>query len=329
MKKVLILFGGNSFEHEVSCRSAKCILENIDQELFEITAVCIDKQNNWYLFDNDLELLLTDKRPWYTEKNLINNIIEFLKGFDIVFPVLHGPNGEDGTIQGMLDLFDIKYVGPKILSSAIGMDKEISKIVFNHHNIPIIPYLTVKDKNYNIKKIEKELGYPMIVKPARGGSSIGVNKANNKKELISAIEDALKIDNKIIIEKFIIGRELECSILENKNILVSTVGEIASANELYDYNAKYQNENSKTLIPANLPKKVINDIQKYAKEVFIAIEAKNLSRIDFFYDEKNQQIYLNEINTLPGFTSISMYPKLWEYEKITTKDLITILINNA
>lgn len=328
MKKVLIIFGGNSLEHEISCKSAKCILDNIDYEKFDVTSVCIDKQNNWYLFNDDQEILLTEKGLGIT-KNLINNIIEFLKTFDVVFPVLHGTNGEDGTIQGMLELFNIKYVGSKILGSSAGMDKEIAKIIFEHFNIPVIPYLVIYENKYHYKNIEKKLGYPVIVKPAHGGSSIGVNKANNKKELKKAIDEAIKIDNKIIIEKFIIGRELECAILENKNILVSKVGEISSANEFYDYNAKYNNDNSKTIIPANLPKKVINDIQKYAKEAFIKIQAKNLSRVDFFYDEKNKQIYLNEINTIPGFTSISMYPKLWKHEKISTKELITILINNC
>lgn len=327
MKKVLIIFGGNSFEHEISCRSAKCILENIDINLFDITSILIDKNNNWYLFNDNLELLLAKERTYQSEKNKITNIIEFLKNFDVVFPLIHGPNGEDGTIQGMLDLFNIKYVGSKTLSSAIGMDKEMAKILFEHLNIPIIPYMVIHDNNP--KKVEKKFEYPVIVKPAHGGSSVGVSKANNRRELVEAINNALKIDTKIIIEKFINGRELECAVLENKKIIPSTIGEIIPSSEFYDYDAKYIKSDSKISIPAVLPKKVIKDIKKYSVKAFMGIEAKNLARIDFFYDEKNNQIYLNEINTIPGFTSISMYPKLFEYDKINCKELISLLLNNS
>ncbi|MEG0026433.1 MAG: D-alanine--D-alanine ligase family protein [Bacilli bacterium] len=326
MKKILMICGGNSFEHEISCKSAKCILDNIDKNLFEITVVGIDKQNNWYLFNDNYDDLFNNI---WIKADKINNIIDFIKIFDVVFPVLHGLNGEDGTIQGMLELFKIKYVGSKVLSSALGMDKQFSKIIFEKANIPITPYLTMHNNDINYQQIKKRLNFPVIVKPARGGSSCGVNKANNKKELNDAIQKANVFDTKIIIEKLIVGKELECAIVQGKKIMISSVGQIASANELYDYNAKYLNSNSQTIIPAKISKRISDMIKQYTKDAFIAINGNGLARVDFFYDEENDKIYLNEINTMPGFTSISMFPKLFEHDKISYKKLITFLINNA
>lgn len=324
--EVLILFGGNSSEHEVSVKSAKSILENIDYNKFTVTTVGISKKNEWFIFDDDLNLL--DKN-WLKHKVCkIDNIVEFIKKFDIVFPIIHGTNGEDGKLQGFLDLFDIKYVGSKTLASAVGMDKEFSKIVFNNLNIPQVPYLTIYEDNYDIKKIENHLGYPMIIKPANGGSSIGINKANNKKELLKAIKVASKYDSKIIVEKFIKARELECAILENKKLIISNIGEIISCNEFYDYDAKYKRK-SETSTNVNIPIEISNKIKEYAEIAFRGINAKDLARIDFFYDENNGQIYLNEINTLPGFTTISMYPQLLTQDKLTYTNLITSLIQNT
>lgn len=326
MKKVLVLCGGNSSEHKVSLISAKSILNNIDNNLFEASTVIIDYDNKWYEYGGKVDYLSEWKQQEY---EYIENIVDYLKKYDVVFPITHGTNGEDGKLQGMLDLFDIKYVGCKTSTSAICMDKDFSKMIFSYLGIPQVPFITITNKKFKIHDIIKKLGLPLIVKPANGGSSIGINKANNKKELKKAIIEAFKYDEKIIIEKFIKARELECGILEDKDFYISEIGEILPANEFYDYNAKYENKKSCTTIPAKLTKEVKDKIIKYVKIAFDGINGKGFARTDFFYDEDNGQLYLNEINTLPGFTEISMYPKLFAYSGIEYKDLITKLINNS
>ena len=314
MKKVLLLFGGNSYEYDVSLKSAKSIMDNYDKNKFDIIPVLITKNNKWIVYDTSLT----------NELYTIDNIINFIKTVDLVFPIIHGYGGEDGKLQGMLDFFNIKYVGCNTLTSAIGMDKEISKILFSHIGIPITPYIVIR-KNYNINKIERLLSYPIIIKPSNGGSSIGLSKADNRKELKKGIKEALKYDNKILLEKYIKGRELECAILENSKLIISDLGEILSENEIYDYEAKYIKK-SNTAIPTDIPTNVKRQIQKYAEKVFKFLNCKDLTRIDFFYDEENNKIYLNEINTLPGFTEISMYPKLIMDKKISYTNLITYLL---
>lgn len=326
MKKILLIFGGNSSEHEVSCLSAASILKNIDKKKFEISSVGISKNNEWFLFDSNIEFLENKKWLDVSKNNKINNIVFFLKQFDIVFPIIHGSNGEDGKLQGLLDLFNIKYVGSKTLSSALCMDKMFCKIIFSYLNIPQVPYF-ITDKKYD--NIKQDIKYPVIVKPSNGGSSIGINVAHNLKQLKKAIKIACKHDKKVIVEKFIIARELECSILKENKLHVSTVGEIVSSNIFYDYEAKYKKGDSKLIIPANVPKNIEENIKEYAKIIFSTLECDNLARIDFFYDEQNDNIYINEINTLPGFTNISMYSKLLEYDGIHFKDIITKLIENA
>lgn len=327
MKKVLLLFGGNSVEHEVSCKSVKSIAENIDRDLFSYELVGISKENKWYIFHGDLCLL--ENGNWL-EGNVeeIENILSYVKQFDVVFPMLHGANGEDGKIQGMLEMFGIPFVGCKTLASSIGMDKEMSKIFFKHLRIPEVPYEVVEDV-YDLDKIIEKLGFPMIVKPANGGSSIGIEKATDALELLAAIENAKKYDKKIIVEKFIESRELECAVLETKdNLILSKLGEIKASNSFYDYEAKYVMP-SQTEIVRNLPEDVVAKIQEYAKTIFQKLECSGYARIDFFYEEETDAIYINEINTIPGFTSISMYPELIKNEGISYKDLITILIENA
>lgn len=326
MKKVLLLCGGNSTEHEVSLVSSKSILENIDKEKFKVTPCIIDFDNCWYEYLGEVDFI----KDWKNyEVREITNIIEYLYSFDIVFPIIHGTNGEDGKLQGLLDLFDIRYVGCKTLSSAVGMDKDFSKMVFNYLGIPQVPFITLRNSDFKLNDIIKKIGFPMIVKPANGGSSIGINKAKNKKELKKAINNAFKFDSKIVIEKFIKARELECAILEDKDYYISEIGEIKSANEFYDYQAKYENAESYTIIPADLTKDVSNKIKEYSKLVFDGLNCKGLARIDFFYDEENNQVYLNEINTLPGFTSISMYPQLLMNEGLSYKEIITKLLSNC
>ena len=326
MKKVLLLCGGNSTEHEVSLVSAKSILENINTKLFEVTPVIIDYDNIWYEYLDEYQFL----NNWQTKNTkIIDNIVEYLYSFDVIFPIIHGYGGEDGKLQGMLDLFNIKYVGCKTLSSAACMDKDFSKMIFTYLEIPQVPFVTLNNSDFRLKDIIKELGFPMIVKPANGGSSIGITKVSSKRGLKNAINEAFKYDSKVVIEKFINARELECAVLEEEDYYISEVGEIKSANEFYDYEAKYENKESYTVIPAELEESVSDKIKEFAEIAFKGINCRGLARIDFFYDEENNQIYLNEINTLPGFTSISMYPKLFINEGISYKDLITKLINNC
>lgn len=306
MKKVLLIYGGSSPEHNISCESAKCIIENIDQNKYLIDCVYITPNNVW-LYQN---------KP-------ITNIIDHLKKFDVVFPITHGTNGEDGKLQGMLDLFNIKYVGSKWGTSYICMDKERTKQILNYYKIPQVPF-----QIYN-KKEKVIIPFPVIVKPSSGESSIGIEIARNNKQLKEAIKNALKYDQKIIIEKFIDAQELECAVLEDKNLIISEVGEIIANNDFYDYDTKYQNDKAEIKIDANIPKALKKQIKIYAKTVFNILNIKGLARIDFLYDKNTKKLYLNEINTLPGFTTISMYPKLIMNEGLSYKEIITKLIENA
>ena len=326
MKKVLILFGGNSTEHFISCKSAKSIFENIDKNLFSVEMAGISFYGDWYKFNDDLSYL--DNGNWLNSRILkIDNIISYLKDFDVIFPITHGNNGEDGKLQGMLDLFDIRYVGCKTSSSVIGFDKSLSKLLFESLGIPQVPYLVV-DSKYDLKSIIGIIDFPVIVKPCCGGSSIGISKALNKKELSKAIKNSLKYDNKVIIEKFLSCRELECSVLGNSDPIISFPGEIKPCNDFYDYDAKYV-QKSDTLIANDLPDSIILKIRDYSKKIIKGMGITDYSRIDFFYDEQDNCVYVNEVNTIPGFTSISMFPKLIEYEGINFTDLISILINNC
>lgn len=306
MKKVLLIYGGLSSEHDVSIKSAKSIEKHIDKNKFDLTKLYITKNNEW---------LVNNKK--------IDNIIDFLNRFDVVFPITHGKYGEDGKLQGLLDFFNLKYVGSKCGSSYIAMDKIRTKQILSYYHIPQVPYQIYKKKDKLI------IPYPVIIKPANGGSSIGISVANNKKEFKKGLKEALKYDENIIVEKFIKGQELECAVLEDKNIITSTIGEIKSANTFYDYEAKYENKESKLIIPANIDNNISNKIKEYSKQIFKMLDLKDLSRIDFFYDKENDKIYLNEINTLPGFTDISMYPMLLDDIGINYQDLITKLLYNA
>ena len=341
--KVGVIFGGMSTENEVSVVSAGSILGNIDRKKFEVFPIYIDKQGKWYIFIEDGK-----KRELGAEvENIIEieNIEEYLQKLDVVFPVLHGLYGEDGTIQGLFELLKIPYVGCKVLASSVGMDKVYTKIVFEKAGLNQTPYEYVRkykdtyiyiDENFDekildlkeiAKKITENLEFPMFVKPSNSGSSVGVKKAESEKELIENIEYASKFDNKILIEQGIKGREIECAVLGNEEVIASCVGEIKSADEFYSYDAKYKNEESKTEIPAEIPEEISEEIRKQAIKAFKAIDGKGLSRVDFFVEDKTNKIIINEINTMPGFTSISMYPKMFEKSGIPYRELITRLIN--
>jgi len=304
MKKVLLIYGGNSSEHEVSCNSAKAIIENID--------------TNKYILDS---LLITKNNEWISNDTKIDNIIEFIKKYDVIFPIIHGTNGEDGKLQGMLDLFNIKYVGSKCGPSFLGIDKERTKQVLYCNSIPQVPY-QIYNKNDKIC-----IPFPIIVKPATGGSSVGISVVNNKNELKKAIKLAQKYDKKIILEQFLENpKELECAILEDKKLIISDIGEVIHNNIFYDYESKYNCNEINTTLEADIDEKVKKQIRMYAKKAFKALELNGLARIDFFYHNGN--IYLNEVNTLPGFTKTSMYPMLIMNKGFSYKELITKLIEN-
>lgn len=320
MKKILILFGGNSHEHAISCKSAKTILTHIDYSRYQVTSAGIDHKNNWYQYNDDINLL---DENWLNLKiTKIDNIISFLKQFDKVFPIIHGNPEENGYLPALFDLFNIKYVGSNSISSMISYDKELTKIILNQVNIPQIPYLTIKN-NKKIKTLPFE--YPVIIKPAKCGSSIGINIANNLKEVNKYVKVALLYDDKVIIEKYIKSRELECSILQTNKLIASPIGEIKSSNKFYDYEAKYLKE-STLYIPANIDKVLATEITNLSIKIFKALSLSNLSRIDFLYDYNQHKLYFNEVNTMPGFTDISMYPLLFKEKGISIQELITNLL---
>jgi len=326
MIKIGVIYGGISTEHDVSVMSAKSVVSNLDKEKYEIHELYINEYGKW--FENDEE---------------IYNLIWKLKELDVVFPVLHGLGGEDGTIQGMLEMLQVPYVGCGVLASSVGMDKVYTKIVFEKADIPQAAYIYVKrtndgyiiiDENFNeeefkLDKITSKLKFPMFVKPSNSGSSVGVKKATNNEELKQAIEYAGQYDTKILVEQGIDGKEVECAILDGKKVLASTVGEIISAEDFYSFDAKYNIPESKTVIPADLTQKQIEDIRTLAVKAFKAIDGKGLSRVDFFVENETNKIYINEINTMPGFTKISMYPKLFDAVGISYSELLDRLIENA
>ena len=344
-KKLGIIFGGMSTENEVSVQSAKSIMRELNKEKYEIFPIYISKEGIWYKYLETEEIIEFGQEIKNKEK--IENIIEELKKLDVIFPVLHGLYGEDGTIQGLFELLGIKYVGCKVLASSIGMDKAYTKIIFDRANINQAKYEYIKvdgdnyiyiDKEFNeekltmdslIKRITTNLKFPVFVKPSNSGSSVGINKAENEDELEEYIKYAAKFDNKVLIEEGIIGKEVECAVLGNEDIISSNVGEIKAADEFYNFDAKYKNQESKTLIPANISEEISREIRKLAVKAFKAIDGKGLSRVDFFVEDKTNKIYINEINTLPGFTNISMYPKLFESIGIKYNELLDKLIELA
>lgn len=341
--KIGVIFGGVSTENEVSCISGASVIKHLNKEKYNVFPIYIDKIGNWY----KVKLEDIEKSEELENKEHIENITEYLKQMDVIFPVLHGLYGEDGTIQGLFELLKIPYVGCGVLASSVGMDKVYTKLIFEKANINQAKYIYIRkynekyiyiDEEFNERNLELEdiakitndkLRFPVFVKPSNSGSSVGINKAHNIEELKNAIVEAGKYDNKILIEEGIVGKEVECAVLGNEDVISSCVGEIKSADEFYSYDAKYNNENSKTLIPAEISEENSKEIQKLAIKAFKAISGRGLSRVDFFIEDKTEKIYINEINTLPGFTSISMYPKLFEAVGISYEKLLDNLIELA
>ncbi len=375
--RVGILFGGRSGEHEVSLLSAASVLNAIDKERYEVVPIGITKDGRWLTAEHAESLLtgklVLEPRnlragdpettspaavlargeavvvppepvhrhsglvPFQTDAGLMRRASDRAVNVDVIFPVLHGTFGEDGTIQGLLELADIPYVGAGVLGSAAGMDKDIMKSLFIAAGIPIVKHVTIlrgaweKDPKKVQKLVESKLTYPVFVKPANLGSSVGISKAHNRRELGPAIEEAAKFDRKIVIEQGVGGkkekaREIECSVLGNDEPVASVPGEIVPGKEFYDYTAKYVDEGSQLIIPAKLTKAETKRVQELAVKAFQAVDCSGLARVDFLMDPKTGKIFLNEINTMPGFTAISMYPKLWAASGLAYADLIDRLI---
>lgn len=362
--KVAVIFGGKSTEHEVSRVSAASVVRNIDKEKYDVVTIGITKEGRWLPYSGSADLIENGKweaearkslagggarsskllpgkfhRKDDTSKGVETRALLEIAGaeandekIDVVFPALHGCNGEDGTIQGFLELADVPYVGAGVLGSALGMDKAYARVILEKVGIPQARYLLLLRKEVRenwektIEEVENNFSYPFFIKPSNSGSSVGVTKAHDRKEFEEGLKVAMKYDRKILVEEFIDGREIECAVLGNDKPQASTVGEIVPSNEFYDYDAKYKSDDSKLIIPAELPFGTIQEIREYAIKAFKALDCAGLARVDFFVHRDTGKIYINEINTIPGFTPISMYPKLWEASGVPYSELIDRLI---
>jgi len=302
-----VIYGGRTGEHEVSVRSAQAILSGLDPEKYEKIEYFIDKQGKW------------SPRPILPEPGAH-------PGIDVVFPVLHGTFGEDGTMQGLLELADLPYVGAGVMASAIGMDKEMMKRVCKERMLPVVEYVTVYRHTDNVLDACRKLPFPMFVKPANLGSSVGISKAHDATELEAAFALARQYDRKVIVERAIDGRELECSVLGNAEPVASLPCEILPSREFYDYDDKYLLDMARTQVPADLPEDRTEELRRLALDCYRAVECEGMARVDFFLEKDTNQLYINEINTIPGFTSISMYPKMWEHSGIAFAGLLDRLI---
>jgi len=358
--RVALLYGGRSGEHEISLRSAASVMRNLDPERFEIIPVGIDRDGTWHLNDPDL-LRQEDAEslrvitggvpvalPPYNRDGgtaLMPLAGGMHRGIDVVFPVMHGPLCEDGAIQGLCELADVPYVGCGVLASAVGMDKDVAKRLVAAAGLPIVPYLALKHGKWGSERgrddgeslsawVGEHLGYPAFVKPANMGSSVGIHKVNSPGELAPALDDAFRYDRKVLIERGVDAREIEFALLEQDapdgEPLVSVAGEIAPSHEFYSYEAKYLDENGAALIiPAALTDEQAATGAELARRIFLCLECEGMARVDLFLDRASNSFYFNEVNTLPGFTAISMYPKLWEASGISYRDLLTRLIELA
>jgi D-alanine-D-alanine ligase len=363
--RVGVIYGGRSGEHEVSVASAASIMKHLDRGRYEPVPIRIEKDGRWTLADTPpasisaaavIEQARLDAarsvRPG-REAHLVAHPSEDTMlaierragaeadstatvtgvGLDVVFPVLHGPYGEDGTVQGLLELANVPYVGAGVLGSAVGMDKAVMKTLFLARHLPVGPYIVVlrpewqKSVQAVSDRVAKELGYPVFVKPANLGSSVGISKAKTPSDLMNAMELALQFDRKIVIEAAVAdAREIECAVLGNDDPQASLPGEIIPSREFYDYEAKYLDENSKAVIPAQLTEAQIHDVQHLSIAAFRAVDGAGMARVDFFLARDSGEIFLNEVNTIPGFTTISMYPKMWEATGVAYPELIDRLI---
>jgi D-alanine-D-alanine ligase len=354
--RVGLVFGGRSGEHEVSLASATSVMANLDSETYEVVPIGITKEGSWLLGTDPPTLLATESQVGENTTNAEQTTAVTFTGdpslrrlipmqgneplgekgaLDVIFPVLHGTYGEDGTLQGMLEMANVPYVGCGVLGAALGMDKEKMKMIFQALGLPIVDYLVYRRSQWErspetiMDAIEQRLGHPCFVKPVNLGSSVGISKAHDRGELEQAIGLAAEFDSKIIVERGINCRELECAVLGNDEPIASVVGEVIASNEFYDYNAKYLDNMSQVIIPANIPQAVADEVRRQSVNAFLALDLNGLARVDFFLDKISGQVYINEVNTMPGFTQISMYPKLWEASGLPYAELLNRLIELA
>jgi D-alanine-D-alanine ligase len=343
--RVGVIFGGRSGEHEVSLASAASVIRALDPARYEVVPIGITKDGRWLAGGTAQkmlpEVLRTGQHVALTAEPDAAALVPLEKTgagslrVDVVFPVLHGTFGEDGTIQGLLELAGLPFVGSGVLGSAVGMDKDIAKRLFLQEGLPVGDFLAIPRSQWEQSRakvmtlVRKRFRFPVFVKPAALGSSVGMTKAHDAKELRTALDFAAEFGQKIIVEKFIKGREIELSVLGNETPEASIPGEIIPHREFYDYEAKYLEEGTRLEIPAKLSKSLVSKFQDYAKRAFRCLECRGMARVDFFLEHRTNKIYINEVNTIPGFTSISMYPKLWEASGIPYRDLIDRLIELA
>ena len=345
--RVAVLFGGQSGEHDVSLRSAQNVMNALDPDRYDIVPIGITREGRW-LSGGDPFAALTASSPLFAlgdgadrESSIEETPSEsglsavFSESVDVVIPVLHGPMGEDGTVQGMLELVGIPYVGSGVLGSALSMDKAMAKTVLAQEGLPQAPWRLVTRKEWEQNPdvvtawVEQSLGFPCFVKPSNMGSSVGVTKAHDASEFPAAMREACRWDRRIVIEKAVNARELEVSVLGNEEPIASGVGEIVPGNEFYDYNAKYVDDNSLLIAPAEIDRDTMVQIQELAIAAFRALDLAGLARVDFFLERDTDQILINEANTLPGFTAISMYPRLWEASGMSKTELLDRLVGLA
>jgi D-alanine-D-alanine ligase len=335
--RVGVVFGGRSGEHEVSIASAASIFKHLDRGRYEAIPIRIEKDGRWLLGAKEPTMLsaaavLKDSRTEALEAVEPTRAVD-RRSIDVVFPVLHGPYGEDGTVQGLLELANVPYVGAGVLGSAVGMDKAVMKKLFAADGLPIVPYLTLLRPDWDRRRdsltsrVAQELGYPVFVKPANLGSSVGISKARSDAELHEAVALALQYDRKVVVEAAVpSAREIECAVLGNDDPQASVPGEIIPSRDFYDYEAKYLDEGSQLLIPAPLTAAQTAAIQQLAIKAFQAVDGAGMSRVDFLMARETGALYLNEVNTIPGFTTVSMYPKMWEASGLPYAELLDRLI---
>lgn len=351
--RVAVVFGGRSDEHDVSLRSARTIMDSLDKDQYDVVPIGITRGGKWLAGEDPMQALIAESpmfaltngedvavptSEWKIEPVIGADALmpqAATEGIDVFFPALHGPMGEDGTIQGMLELAGVPYVGSGVLGSAVGMDKAMTKVILEQAGIPLVPWTLITRQQWHthpdtsISNIEDKLPYPIFVKPANMGSSVGVSKAKNQVELRAAIQEASHFDRRILVEQGVEGRELEMGVLGNEAPITSGVGEIRPRGEFYDYASKYLNDSAELIIPADIEPSIQQQMERIAIDSFLALDLAGLARIDFFLENGTNQIYLNEVNTLPGFTSISMYPMLWQQAGISLPELVNRLVELA
>jgi D-alanine-D-alanine ligase len=348
-----LVFGGRSGEHEISLISARGVMGAIDKDKYRVLPIGITKKGHWLASGDPMKALRSGEMRESNPAALLaepsqRGLMRLeqqdqerglaaiqVSQLDVVFPILHGPYGEDGTVQGLLELAGIPYVGAGVTASAVGMDKALFKDVMRAHGLPVVPHLLIKRKTWEqnpdeiLTRVEAEIGYDCFVKPANLGSSVGISKAHNRTDLRAALDEAACYDRKLVVEVAVDAREIEVSVLGNDEPIASLPGEIVPCNEFYDYAAKYLDEESELLIPAPIPPEVTEEVQRLAVEAYLAIDCAGMARADFLLERQTGKLYVNEVNTLPGFTPISMYPKLWEASGISYPELIDRLIQLA